>query len=53
MSFLQHLAILVLAVISTQLTRFLPFLLFPAGKPTPARVRYLARCCLRRCSACW
>ena len=41
MSFLQHLAILVLAVISTQLTRSLPFLLFPAGKPTPARVRYL------------
>ena len=41
MSFFQHLAILFLAIISTQLTRFLPFLLFPAGKPTPARVRYL------------
>lgn len=41
MNFSQHLIILVLAIISTQLTRFLPFLLFPAGKPTPARVRYL------------
>ena len=30
MSFFQHLAILFLAIISTQLTRFLPFLLFPA-----------------------
>ena len=27
----------------TILTRFLPFLLFPAGKPTPGYVRYLGK----------
>lgn len=28
---------------ATILTRFLPFLLFPAGKPTPGYVRYLGK----------
>ena len=27
----------------TMLTRFLPFLLFPAGKPTPSYIRYLGQ----------
>lgn len=30
-------------VLGTMLTRFLPFLLFPAGKPTPKYVRYLGK----------
>lgn len=36
----QFLTVLVL-VLGTMATRFLPFLLFPAGKPTPAYIRYL------------
>ena len=32
-----------MVVLGTVLTRFLPFLLFPAGKPTPPYVRYLGR----------
>lgn len=31
------------AVFATILTRFLPYILFPAGKETPAFVRYLGR----------
>ena len=30
-------------VLGTMLTRFLPFLLFPAGKPTPKYIQYLGR----------
>ncbi|MCC8080139.1 MAG: branched-chain amino acid transporter permease [Oscillospiraceae bacterium] len=30
-----------MVVLGTMLTRFLPFLLFPAGKETPKYVRYL------------
>ncbi|MDO4261541.1 MAG: branched-chain amino acid transporter permease [Eubacteriales bacterium] len=30
-------------VLGTMLTRFLPFLIFPAGKPTPGYVQYLGR----------
>lgn len=30
-----------MVVIGTMLTRFLPFLLFPAGKPTPKYIQYL------------
>lgn len=38
--------ILTVAIIAagTALTRFLPFLLFPAGRPTPGWVRFLGRC---------
>ena len=32
-----------LVALGTAATRFLPFLLFPAGKPTPKFVRYLGR----------
>lgn len=32
-----------MVVLGTALTRFLPFLLFPAGKPTPEYVRYLGK----------
>lgn len=30
-----------MVVLGTVLTRFLPFLLFPAGKPTPKYIQYL------------
>ena len=30
-------------VLGTMLTRFLPFLFFPAGRPTPGYIRYLGR----------
>lgn len=30
-------------VLATALTRFIPFMLFPAGKPTPPYVRYLGK----------
>ena len=32
-----------MVVLGTMLTRFLPFLAFPAGKPTPRYVQYLGR----------
>lgn len=41
MSTFQHMIIIALCALATQLTRFLPFILFPAGKPTPKFVRYL------------
>nr|WP_325211558.1 branched-chain amino acid transporter permease [uncultured Oscillibacter sp.] len=30
-----------MVILGTVLTRFLPFLLFPSGKPTPKYIRYL------------
>ena len=30
-----------MVILGTVLTRFLPFLLFPSGKPTPRYIRYL------------
>jgi len=38
----QALITIALCAIATMLTRFLPFLLFPAGKPTPKFIRYLS-----------
>ncbi len=32
-----------MVVLGTMLTRFLPFLLFPAGKPTPKYIQYLGK----------
>lgn len=41
MTTVQALITIALCTLATMLTRFLPFLLFPAGKPTPKFVRYL------------
>ena len=41
MNTVQALITMALCAVATMLTRFLPFLLFPAGKPTPKFVRYL------------
>lgn len=41
MSTAEHLLTILVVSLGTMLLRFLPFLLFPAGKPTPRFVRYL------------
>lgn len=41
MSLTQQIVTIGVVVLGTVLTRFLPFLLFPAGKPTPRYIRYL------------
>ena len=39
----QQIATIAVVAAATMLTRFLPFLIFPSGKPTPAYIRYLGR----------
>lgn len=41
MSNLQIILTVGIVVLGTMITRFLPFLLFPAGKETPKYIRYL------------
>ena len=41
MTFTQQLITIGVVVLGTMTTRFLPFLLFPAGKPTPKYIQYL------------
>lgn len=41
MTLSQQIITIAMVVIGTMLTRFLPFLLFPAGKPTPKYIQYL------------
>ena len=41
MTLAQRIIIVGMVVLGTILTRFLPFLLFPAGKPTPKYIQYL------------
>lgn len=43
MIFTQHLITIAMVVLGTVLTRFLPFLIFRAEKPTPKYVLYLGR----------
>lgn len=40
---LQQFITIGMVVLGTVLTRFLPFLLFPAGKPTPRYIQYLGK----------
>jgi len=37
----QSAVIIAVVVLGTMMTRFLPFVVFPAGKPTPKYIRYL------------
>ena len=37
----QSVIIIAVVVLGTMITRFLPFILFPAGKPTPKYIQYL------------
>ncbi len=39
----QHLITILVVAAGTMLTRFLPCVLFPAGKPTPKYIQYLGR----------
>lgn len=43
MSVGQQLILIAVMVLSTQLTRALPFLAFPAGKPTPKYIAYIGK----------
>ena len=43
MTLTQQIITIAIVVLGTMLTRFLPFMLFPAGKPTPKYVRYLGK----------
>ena len=43
MTLSQQIITIAMVVLGTVLTRFLPFLIFPAGKPTPKYIRYLGR----------
>lgn len=41
MTTVQKLITIAVCALGTMLTRFLPFLLFPTGRPTPRFIRYL------------
>ena len=43
MALTQQLITIAMIVLGTALTRYLPFMLFPAGKQTPPYVRYLGK----------
>lgn len=43
MTMIQQFITILMVVIGTMITRFLPFLLFPAGKPTPKYIQYLGK----------
>ena len=43
MTITQQVITIAMCVLGTMATRFLPFVLFPQGKPTPAYVKYLGR----------
>ncbi len=43
MTLTQQIITIGMVVLGTMLTRFLPFLVFPAGKPTPKYIQYLGK----------
>ena len=43
MTLTQQLITIGVVVLGTMATRFLPFLVFPAGKPTPKYIQYLGK----------
>lgn len=43
MSLYQKIITICMVVLGTMLTRFLPFLIFPAGKSTPEYIKYLGK----------
>ena len=62
MTLTQQMITIGMVVLGTMLTRFLPFIVFPAGKPTPKYIQYLGKvlpgavfgllviCCLKNVS---
>lgn len=43
MTLTEQIITIAVIVLATMLTRFLPFMLFPAGKPTPKYIQYLGK----------
>ena len=43
MTLSQEIITVAMGVLATMLTRFLPFLVFPEGKPTPKYIQYLGK----------
>ncbi len=43
MSLTQQAITILMVVLGTLITRFLPFIVFPAGKPTPKYIQYLGK----------
>ena len=43
MTVTQQIITILMVVLGTMLTRFLPFFLFPAGKETPKYIQYLGK----------
>ena len=43
MSVTQQIITIAMVVLATMLTRFLPFIVFPTGKPTPKYIQYLGK----------
>ncbi|SHK05136.1 Branched-chain amino acid transport protein AzlD [Hespellia stercorisuis DSM 15480] len=41
MTFTQQILTILMVVLGTMITRFLPFLIFPADKPTPKYIQFL------------
>ncbi len=39
----QQIVTIGMVILGTALTRFLPFLIFPAGRPTPKYIKYLGK----------
>lgn len=43
MTLAQRIITIAMVVLATVITRFLPFIVFPSGKPTPKYVQYLGK----------
>ncbi|RPJ99774.1 hypothetical protein BSBH6_03786 [Bacillus subtilis] len=43
MTMTQQIITIAMVVLGTMLTRFLPFMIFPSGKPTPKYVQFLGK----------
>lgn len=43
MNVTQQIIMIAMVVLGTMLTRFVPFIVFPSGKPTPKYVQYLGK----------
>ncbi|MDY2627404.1 MAG: branched-chain amino acid transporter permease [Lachnospiraceae bacterium] len=43
MTLTQQIITILAVVLGTMLTRFLPFMIFPSGKPTPRYIQYLGK----------
>jgi branched-subunit amino acid transport protein AzlD len=43
MTLTQQIITILMVVLGTMITRFLPFLIFPADKPTPKYIQYLGK----------